>query len=248
MGVSALAFLDGTLYGMEAGAGCSHGLLGTDNTLFRVNADGTITTIADLSAFVKTHPVAHPDPNDFEPDGTWYGMVAVRGALYITEPNHQEVDRVTPEGRITRVIDMSVEFSTPATWEGPAGIAYHGNFYLGVLGTFPTHAGTQSIYKLTPSGQLEAVASGLTAVLGVAFDREERLYALETTTVDGGPAPFTGAVVRVNDDGTHTTIASGLMFPTAMTFGPDGALYVSNFGFGAPAGAGQILRITIPDE
>jgi len=31
-----------------------------------------------------------------------------------------------------------------------------------------------------------------------------------------------------------------------MTFGPDGALYVSNNGFGAPAGAGQILRITIP--
>ena len=29
-----------------------------------------------------------------------------------------------------------------------------------------------------------------------------------------------------------------------MTFGPDGALYVSNAGFGAPPGAGQILKIT----
>jgi len=30
-----------------------------------------------------------------------------------------------------------------------------------------------------------------------------------------------------------------------MTFGPDGFLYVSNWG-AAPAGMGQILRISIP--
>jgi hypothetical protein len=34
-----------------------------------------------------------------------------------------------------------------------------------------------------------------------------------------------------------------------MTFGPDGALYVSNFGFGVPVpGAGQIVRITVPEN
>jgi hypothetical protein len=30
-----------------------------------------------------------------------------------------------------------------------------------------------------------------------------------------------------------------------MTFGPDGQLYVSNFGFGFPPGAGQIVRIEV---
>jgi hypothetical protein len=29
--------------------------------------------------------------------------------------------------------------------------------------------------------------------------------------------------------------------------GPDGKLYISNFGFGFPAGAGQIVRITPED-
>ncbi len=38
-------------------------------------------------------------------------------------------------------------------------------------------------------------------------------------------------------------IATGLVFPTAMTIGDDGMLYVSNFGFGFPPGAGQVLRI-----
>ena len=28
-----------------------------------------------------------------------------------------------------------------------------------------------------------------------------------------------------------------------MTVGSDGALYVSNFGFGVPPGAGQVVRI-----
>jgi hypothetical protein len=89
----------------------------------------------------------------------------------------------------------------------------------------------------------------LTAVLGVAFDAQGRLYALETDTVAGFPGPTaagSGQVVRVNDDGSLTTITAGLVFPSAMTYGPDGALYVSNFGFGVPVpGVGQIVRITL---
>ena len=246
-GVADVQFLGGTLYGMEAGAGCSHGLIGTDNTLFRVNANGTTTTVADLSAFLKANPVANPDADDFEPDGTWYGMVAVRGAFYATEPNHQELDRITLDGHVTRVLDMSTLFVPPANWQGPTGIAYHGNFYIGTLGTFPVRPGTENLYKITPSGSIKVAASGLTAVLGVAFNARGRLYALETDTVAGFPGPAaagSGEVVCVNGNGTLTTVATGLTFPTGMTFGPDGALYVSNNGFGVPVpGAGQIVRI-----
>ena len=41
-------------------------------------------------------------------------------------------------------------------------------------------------------------------------------------------------------------IIDGLFFPTAMRFGPDGALYVSNKGFGPPQ-PGEILRVTVPE-
>jgi hypothetical protein len=64
-GVADVKFLDGTLYGLEAGAGCSHGLAGTDNTIFRVNPDGTTTTVANLSAFVKANPVVNPNPQGY---------------------------------------------------------------------------------------------------------------------------------------------------------------------------------------
>jgi hypothetical protein len=55
-------------------------------------------------------------------------------------------------------------------------------------------------------------------------------------------------VIRIDpSSGNPTLIASGLFLPTAMTFGSDGALYVSNVGFGPPLnGFGQVLRITVP--
>jgi hypothetical protein len=214
---------------------------------------GSITPVVDLSAVVQTHPVADPDADaaDFEPDGTWYGLVAVRGDFHATEPNHQKLDSITPDGQITRVVDLSMRWVAPANWQGPTGIVDHCTIIVGTLGTCPVRPGRQTLYKITPSGQVAAVASGLTTVLGVAFDARGRLYALQTDTVAGFPDPAAGSgqVVRTNDDGALTTIATGLTFPTALTVGPDGALYVPNVGFGAPVpGAGQIVRIEVQME
>lgn len=101
----------------------------------------------------------------------------------------------------------------------PTALACHGNFYAGNLNTFPVVAGSSNIYKITPSGNIKVFIRGLTTVLGVAFDSQNRMYVLETTTVSGdGPTPGTGAVVRVSRSGALETIASGLTFPSGMTF------------------------------
>src|SRR5436190_7916986 len=242
-GVADVAFIGDTLYALLAGAGCSHGVLNSTNGIFRVNTDGSTTLIADLSAFQKAHPVKNPEPDDFEPDGTWYSMVEVRGALYAVEPNHGELDKITAEGQISRVSDISASQGHIV----PTAIAYRGNFYVGNLNTFPVVPGSSKIYKITPSGNVSVFAEGLTAILGVVFDGRARMYVLETSTAAGDPTPFTGKVIRVDPSGHQTEIASGLFFPTGMTLGPDGALYVSNVGFGPPpAGLGEILRITVP--
>ena len=51
--------------------------------------------------------------------------------------------------------------------------------------------------------------------------------------------------MRIDPSGARrTTIASGLTFPTGMTVGPDGDLWVSNKGLGPTLpGFGEILRI-----
>ena len=240
-GVADVAFVGNTLYALLAGAGCSHGLAGTRNGIIRVNADGSTTLIADLSTFLKAHPVANPNPDDFEPDGTWYSMVAVRGKLYAVEPNHGELDVVAPNGQISRIADISATQGHIV----PTSVAYHGNFYVGNLNTFPITPGSSKVLKITPSGQVHTADTGFSTILGVAFDHEAFMYVLENTTVPGFPTPFTGKVVRVTDNELEE-IANGLFLPTAMTFGPDGALYVSNVGFGPPAvGGGQVVRITV---
>jgi len=258
-GAADVAFIRNTLYVLLAGAGCSHGVPQVPempNGVIRVNADGTRDLIANLSAFQMAFPVAHPNPDDFEPDGTWYSMITARGDgnqvdLYAVEPNHGELDRITPDGQISRVIDISESQGHIV----PTAVAARDNdkFYVGNLDTFPIVAGSSKVYEISKNGRIRAVAEGLSAITGVAFDSQHRMYVLEMSTSDGGPNPGDGKVVRMNhpDGGPHdrdqTVIADGLTFPTAMTFGPDGALYVSNFGFGAPLdGEGQVLRITVP--
>ena len=68
---------------------------------------GTWSLLADLSAFQAANPVAEPDEDDFEPDGTWYSMTSFGGVLYPMDSNHGELDRVTTGGAISRVVDIS---------------------------------------------------------------------------------------------------------------------------------------------
>jgi hypothetical protein len=243
-GVADVGFVGNTLYALTAGSGCSHGVPNTTNGIFRVGGDGSITLVADLSAFQKAHPVAHPNPGDFEPDGTWYSMVAVRGAFYAVEPNHGELDRITTGGSINRVADISATQGHIV----PTAIADHGAFYIGNLNTFPIVPGSSKIIQVTPGGQVHTAATGFTTVLGVAFDNRGRMYVLENTTTAGFPSPGEGDIVRVSG-GHRDVIVSGLNLPTAMTFGPDGALYVSVWGFGPPPslpnGPGMVLRIRL---
>jgi hypothetical protein len=262
-GVSSVAFIDHRLYALLAGAGCSHGVPDVPNGVVRVRRDGSWSVVADLSAFQASHPVANPDEEDFEPDGTWYSMIAVGRALYPMDSNHGELDRVTPDGAISRVIDISASVGHVV----PTALAQRGgergrdgdhgdlasrsawdwgrpDLFISNLGVFDATdgAGDEHVYELTRRGTLEVRASGVEKVLGLAF-RGGKLYALEMSTTAGGPTPGTGAIVRVRHGGAAETIASGFDFPTGMTVGPDGAFYVSERGFGFGAGEGRILRI-----
>jgi hypothetical protein len=245
-GVADVAFIGHTLYAILSGAGCSHGLKGTDNGVLRVNSDGSTTMVADLSLFQKSHPVSNYEPRDFEPDGTWFSMVAVQGALVAVEPNHGELDVIWPGGFIYRIADISEV-------EGhivPTALAFDGeNFFVGNLDTFPIKDGSSKILKITPEGTITTVNINLSDIVGLAFDSKGRLYVLENTTGNQFPTPGTGRILRIDGKRNYKLIAKGLSLPTAMTFGPDGNLYVSNIGFGPPpVGAGQVVKVVVPAD
>lgn len=249
-GVSDVAFVGDTLYAVEAGAGCSHGLKDTANTIFRVNAGGSTTTIANLSSFIAAHPAANPDTADFEPDGTWYSMLRVGNALFTIEPNHQELDRVTRGGDVRRVVDFSTIFPGNTDWRGPTAMARHdGALFIGTLTPFPIVPGSAQVLKVDPaSGRFSVFADKLTNILGLTFDEDGALYILESSAAAGFPTPGRGQVVRITGD-ERSTVVTGLSLPTAMTFGPDGNLYISNKGFGQPSNAaGEVVRVSFDGD
>jgi sugar lactone lactonase YvrE len=243
IGVSDVAFLHGELYALSAGGGCSHGTRATPAGVAKVAADGSWHIVADLSAYQASPPVAHPS-SDFEPDGTWYSLVAGTDQLFAVEPNHGEVVRIHPEtGKIFRITDLSASQGHVV----PTTVALHdGALFVSNLGTFPITTGAERIFRIDrQSGAVSIVKRNLTTVLGLDFDDQGRMYVLETTEGGGFPVPGTGRVLRFNKDGTREAIVKGLFFPTAMRFGPDGRLYISNKGYGPPQ-PGEILRVDVP--
>jgi hypothetical protein len=240
MGVSDVAFVGNTLYALLAGAGCTHGHATNDNAVLRVNTNGSTTLVANLSTYLATHPVVN-QPSDLEPDGTWYNMIAVGGDLVAVNPNQGNIERITTTGTISRIVDFSINQGHIV----PTAMTFDGDLYVGNLGVFPIVQGSAKILKVTLTGQVTTFATGLTTVLGLALDSAHRLYVLENSTgPDDFPTPGTGKVVRITQSGGTEVIASGLSLPTAMTLGPDGNLYISNWGFGMP-NMGEIVKINL---
>jgi hypothetical protein len=260
IGVADVAFIGNTLYALVSGGGCSHGNPGISTGIAQVNRNtGKWSLIADIGAFLKTHPAQFESADDFEPDGTLYSMIVVDGLLVTVEPNHGQVFAVNPNGgKIFQVIDISAS-------EGhivPTAIAqWHDSLYLGNLNLFPIDPQWARVLTLSkgnsltedlapgfdvgrPLARIVNSKAGFTTILALDFGPDGLLYALELSDAAGFPTLGAGKVVRVKHSGEIEDVITGLSVPAGMTFGPDGRLYVSNFG-AAPAGAGTILRFDI---
>lgn len=260
IGVADVAFIGNTLYALVAGGGCSHGNPDSPSGIAVVNrSTGKWNLIADIGAFLKTHPAKYESIDDFEPDGTLYSMIAVDGVLYTVEPNHGQVFSVTRWGDIREVIDISAS-------EGhivPTSIAFReDDFYVGNLNLFPIDPQWARILTISRErheldedmvpglggprhgAHILRSKAGFTTVVAVDFGPDGLLYVLELSDGPGNPNLNLGKVVRVKHSGEIEEVITGLSVPTGMTFGPDGRLYVSNFG-AAPPGLGAILRFDI---
>ncbi len=161
-------------------------------------------------------------------DGSNVGVQSVFGERTVTNAIFP------PPGGPTEVSIQSV----------PTSIAIDpdGAYYVSEFTAFPYPEGAARIYRLGPDNEKTVYADGFTNIVDLAFDPQNNLYVLEYSTQSAWKNNSPGAVIQVAPDGTRTTIASdGLIYPTAFTFGPDGAIYVSNKG--SIAGEGQVIRI-----
>jgi glucose/arabinose dehydrogenase len=249
LGAADVAFVDGQLYALLAGGGCSHGNPNFANSVIRINRKhGTAEIVANLSQFFNDHPVAHPNAGptgDFEPDGTPYHMITFHGDLLVVEANHGRLLRINTSGRFDHRIEQLTDFSAVVGHVVPTSVARRDDrFYVGNLGTFPVIVGESKLYQVTHEGFIVDYWAGFTTVLGVEVDDQGRMYVLEFSSAAGFPNIGQGRILRIT--GTLVEeIVSGLNVPTAMTLDSHGDIYVSDLG-AAPGPIGRILRFANP--
>ena len=208
---------------------------------------GSTTSLADISAYeLANNPAGGPlDSNPFHLAVTGSGLAATDagGNSFFTVGGDGTVSLVaTFPGR-----DIGGGFPSDAV---PTGVALgpDGNYYVGQLTGFPFTPGAAQIYRVTPSGEVTVSYTGFTMITDLAFDGDGNLFVLQLDN-DGLAQPGVGgSLIRLGTDGSRQTIFSdGLIMPTGLAIGPDGAFYVTNFS--ASAGQGQVWRIaeTVPE-
>ncbi len=235
---------------------------------------GTATSVASFGPYEAAN---NPDggagaasggepPIDSDP----YGVVAYNGGFAVADAAANDVLFVNSAGQISLLAVLPlISEPTPGgsvmAQPVPTSLAVgpDGALYVGELGGVGgpgagNDVGDVNVYRIAPGGGTPTVfASGLTMIGSIAFDQAGRLLVMEIDTAGildpstGLPAP--GAIIRINADGSRTTLASaGLEFPLGITVARDGSVYASNFGVVpasgfAPGISGEVVRVSDPD-
>jgi sugar lactone lactonase YvrE len=243
-GAMDVAFLADELYVLMSGAGPTWLSPASFSGVFRLNADGTMTLVADVTTWLPDNPPAFIPP-DYNADGSLFDLEAAGDDLLLSEAVGGQLIRVTPDGEISSVVDLSEGHMVPT------GIAVdeEGNAYLGFETTPPYPDGASKVVKVTPDGTVSDEWTGLTAVTDVAFGPDGVLYAAEMATGNLDTEPFlrpgSGRVVRQSGPDAVEEVLTDVAYPVTLGFDADGALHVALPAFAANAGAeqGALLRI-----
>ena len=252
----------------------------------RVRTSGEWEYVFDMAAYVATLPCddgspAWCDEKEVDrgfPDSNPYAILARPDHLVALDASANALLRVNNAGKpsllatfplvpkppVTACVSNAVDpaDSVPTTVVRGPDEAY----YVGEHTGNPFYAGNAKVYRVVPGEQPTVFLSGFTTINGIAFDATgENLYVLQffSPLVCGYNPGGSGKIIRVHHphqlDETRTAFVTGLMKPTALTVGPDGAIYVSNKGTPNPTtrtvngqtkttviiGTGEVLRFEV---
>jgi plastocyanin len=238
LGAAAVTYFHGKLYEVAAGH------MTVSPKLSEVMPDGKLRTVADIGKFNNDHPPPS-DNGDAVPFGNPYDMVALGDHLFISDGNYNSIIEATPA---TGALKLLTTFHPDPTTVGLAVAPDGKKIYVAQYGNAPYIPGSGYLDTFTPDGKVtKNVVTGLTTPIDIAFAKDGTMYVLQyAARFDAKKrhyVPNTGGLFRIDKDGSSHPIVTNLMFPTAMTFGPDGAIYISDFGNESNFGEGVILRV-----
>jgi sugar lactone lactonase YvrE len=209
-----VAFIGRTAYVLVTLVGAPFG--GNVDGIYRVDGPSSFTVIADIGQFSADNPPTTP----FDlPNGLQFALETFRGGFLVTDGHHNRVLRVTLDGVVTELLAFDNIV--------PTGLEVSGNtIYMAEAGPVPHLPEDGKVVAFRPkSPRVKEVASGAPLLVDVEFGRGRALFALSQGEFPpappfppaGSPAlPDTGALVRVNRDGTFTIVEDGLNLPSSL--------------------------------
>jgi hypothetical protein len=227
-------------------------------TIIIGTGDGGWQSIIDVAAYeAANNPDGGlPDSNPFSAaltgDG---GVVADSGAnALVNVPEEGDITTIAvfPDTMVDAPEFLGLPPGTQIPMQAvPTGVVVgpDGAYYVGQLTGFPFVPGAAKVWRIVPGQAPTVYAEGFTNIIELAFDDEGTLWVLEIAAggllnVNGeDPSTMAGGLYTVSSDGTVTEMMSDpLVFPAGMAFGPDGALYISNYGL--MPGMGEVIKVT----
>lgn len=258
LGLEALSLYHGHLDGVWS-------LLGTPDTrtaegpgaavlgqVGHISWSGRVTPYGDIASF---ETATYGSDQESDP----YGLVTGRyGTVVANAGGHavngdiggNDVELVGANGSVTqlaafpqRLIDGNEIESVPTTvTRGPDGA-----FYVGELEGYPYPVGQAQVWRVVPGHAPTVVATGLTNIIDLIFDRHGNLIVLEIAKNSLLDPDQTGALIKISPDGTQTLLASTGMTNPGGVVQVGNAFYVTN-NTASTNGTGQLLKITVPGE
>ncbi len=188
-----------------------------------------------------------------------YGLVAYRGGYAVADAAGNDVLWVDPHGAVHLLGVLPTQALTAGSTSAgsvrgaaqsvPTSVAVgpDGALYVGELTGAPFTVGSARVWRIVPGSAPTIYAGGFTSISAIAFDRSGRLLVLEIDRLGLSRPAGEGELIRVNGDHSRTTLLGrGLRSPTGLAVGPDGSIYISNYGSSPSTGAaphGEILRL-----
>ena len=214
-GVMDVAFIGKTAYALVTIVGSDLG--GSDVVgIYRVDSPDKFTVVADIGKWAIANPPPNYPTGYAIASGVQYAMQPYGNGFLVTDGHHNRIYKVGLDGSITQLI----QFGNLV----PTGLALSGDtIYVAQAGPIPhlpENGKIVSFQEKSPTAT--QVAAGAPLLVDVEFGSGRSLYGLSQGTHTnpgeaGSPAdPNTGALVKVNGDGTFAVITDGLDRPTSL--------------------------------
>lgn len=211
--------------------------------------DGTASQVADPWTF---ETIYNPDGYRYDshpyrlargPHGLLWVTDAAANDLLKVDPATGKIDLVTAFAGLPRAEPNRGRNGTRERDPVPTGLVVRddGSALVALLPGSPVENGASKILRVAPDASISDYATGFTMITDLQVGPDGRLYAVELAKMaQHAPQPDTGALVRVTPQGPDTVL-SGLAYPTAVAFTPQGDALITVGGYGPP-GSGRLLR------